>query len=384
MLAQREGRSDAGATYGKDPGKKITANTFVDIEAQDGGMAFGFADVTKYQIELRNITGALGTAQDFWTDWTLTVDWQIRLDSGTGDSAKGSMLVGVDSPDGRQTVSHSYEVSNGDNKNEPAGGADETQSYSWKVPGKAGGIGKITISLDSFSSGLAFAGDPPPGAPPGGDFGDAPLPYPTPGPPGPKYDSGETRLGSQWDREDNGTHSPGADSDDNNPPGEPDDEDGIFWGEDRIVVGITSNQVTERMAHLDCWIDTGDDGVFDHKIDQVLDELLLVTPGYTEFAWDYASLGLDGMAIENKYARVRLTLVDDPGNLWPGGVDEFTDVTPDSENLAVEDGLLMPGLAHGEVEDYLIHLIPEPATLVMLLGGLAALLAYARRSRQRR
>ena len=65
-------------------------------------MAFGFADVTQYQLELRNITGALGTAQDFWTDWTLTVDWQIRLDTGTGDEAKGSMLVGVNGPDGRE------------------------------------------------------------------------------------------------------------------------------------------------------------------------------------------------------------------------------------------------------------------------------------------
>ena len=53
--------------------------------------------------------------------------------------------------------------------------------------------------------------------------------------------------------------------------------------------------------------------------------------------------------------------------------------------LQIERGNAMfPGLAHGEVEDYLIHLIPEPATLVMLLGGLAALLTYAWRSRQRR
>jgi len=364
-----KGFSDADASFSKQSGQSITADTWVDLEARDGGLAFGFADVTGYQIELSNITGALGTPRDIWTDWTLTVDWRIRVSTGSGDVACGGMVVGVDTPDGRDVFSKELKASNGETKEEPAGGADETRSYSFKVPGKQGGIGKVTISLDSLSSGYAFAGDPPPGAPPSGDFGDAPVPYPTPGPIGPKYGSGETRLGLKWDREDNGTHSGGADSDDSNPPGGEDDEDGVQWGDNRVVIGITSNNTTEQMVHLDGWIDLAEDGVFDHKSDQILDEVLLVAPGYSELEWEYAALGLDGSAIQGKYARVRLTVIDDPGNMWPGGVDEFTDVTPDSENLAAEDGLLVPGLAHGEVEDYLV---PEPGSLSLLaLGGLA-------------
>ncbi len=165
------------------------------------------------------------------------------------------------------------------------------------------------------------------------DFGDAPLPYPTTlarngawhAPTGPT-------LGGQRDTESDGVPATAADGDDTDGN---DDEDGVTFG--TIQVGQLDATVTVNVqnapsgARLDAWIDFNSDGSWGGPYEQVAHSVL-VGAGDNTIAFDVPSWAVDGAT----YARFRLST---GGGLAPSGL-----------------------AADGEVEDYLVTILPPQAT----------------------
>ena len=281
------------------------------------------------------------------TDWFFGAD-KNDMQSGQVDLSTVALheighVVGLDHQDDTDDIMHTY---SGDEDVIAGGGAFRALSDDDKI----GAYSLYSIPL-------------------GKDFGDAPDSYQTLlGSNGPRYDEGELqRLGDRWDAEADGQPTPGADGDDFNllGVGGPDDEDGVLISGDDVWIDLTILRPEENAYGLRGWLDQGDDGVFDHMGDMIIDDLLFLEPGVHSF--HYVVPGAD-----EHYSRFRLTWIDDPTGTF-GGVSFATDVTPFGEFLGVDE------LSHGEVEDY--PPIPEPVTLSLLaIGGLM----LARRRRQTR
>ncbi len=135
---------------------------------------------------------------------------------------------------------------------------------------------------------------------------------------------------SRQDAEADGTHSTGANGDDNTGI---DDEDGIIFGTIRAGQLAAAAMVNVRggAAKLDAWIDFNRDGAWGGPLEQIADRVPLVT-GDNTFTFDVPSWAADGTT----YARFRLST---EGNLGVGGV-----------------------AADGEVEDHAVTILPpKPA-----------------------
>lgn len=142
-----------------------------------------------------------------------------------------------------------------------------------------------------------------------GDFGDAPLPYPTlyaddgarhfiPGAAAPLI------LGTAIDGENDGLPSQNADGDDTN--GVPDDEDGVTFTsallrcQDATVDVVLSNRET---AFLNAWIDFNANGDWADAGEHVFDDVV-VALGSNSFTFPVPCAAVDGATT---YARFRVT-----------------------------------------------------------------------------
>lgn len=214
--------------------------------------------------------------------------------------------------------------------------------------------GRVPLHHRSLSNGdMGFEGtgvcSPP-------DFGDAPDDgMPCEGPSGvqprnyrttlkndgPRYDEWSLQwLGpivdgwSLTDAEEDGQPACGADGDG------ADDEDGVEFGSNYVVVTVSVDYPAPTNYRLDAWWDLDDNGTFDpgeHVIDGLVDydgthggKLIGLAGHPASFPVTYL-LGFDPRAY---FSRFRLTF----------GVDE--EITPSGAFLARD------GAAHGEVEDY--------------------------------
>jgi hypothetical protein len=200
------------------------------------------------------------------------------------------------------------------------------------------------------------------------DYGDAPDSYKTLlASDGPRYKNGTIMmLGTRWDAEPDGQPTSLANGDDANlwGYGGPDDEDGVVFGPNYVIVTVTSTVATGFDAQLRAWWDTNENGLFDHPGELYIDDLGLGwVGGAGTFSQQY-NLGFDPRFF---YSRFRLTLTANPffGNLG--------DITPWGEFIGVEVESI------GEVEDYAPA--PEPSTFMLASAGLGALglLAWRRR-----
>ncbi len=186
---------------------------------------------------------------------------------------------------------------------------------------------------------------------------------------GPRYQEGELQLlGQLWDSEKDGQPTPLADGDDINggcqdcniDPIDPDDEDGVIFGDSWVDVTFNISRPDPNPYQLRAWWDTNYNGVFDHTSELYIDDLLTLAPGI--FTKRY-NLGFNPKA-DGLYSRFRLTW--DPLDL---------DVKPFGEYYSKADCNTTDAAAgncvsHGEVEDYAP--IPEPSSIFGLLafGGL--------------
>ena|GEM_PF-749008 len=106
------------------------------------------------------------------------------------------------------------------------------------------------------------------------DFGDAPVPYPTTlKDNGARHSPGGPRLGTQLDTEEDGQPDANALGDDNSPPGNKDDEDGVVFltalspGKE-AQVQITTSGSFDR-ALIDAWIDFDANGSWAQSGEQI-------------------------------------------------------------------------------------------------------------------
>jgi len=106
------------------------------------------------------------------------------------------------------------------------------------------------------------------------DFGDAPAPYPTTlKDNGARHSPGGPRLGTQLDTEEDGQPDANALGDDNSPPGNKDDEDGVVFltalspGKE-AQVQITTSGSFDR-ALIDAWIDFDANGSWAQSGEQI-------------------------------------------------------------------------------------------------------------------
>ncbi len=109
------------------------------------------------------------------------------------------------------------------------------------------------------------------------DYGDAPSPYPTTLAQGENWHTprGPT-LGTNRDTETNGQPTARADGDDADPPGGPDDEDGVTFGSP-LAVGQLGASVAVNVqqapagAKLDAWADFNRDGSWGGPFEKIAD-----------------------------------------------------------------------------------------------------------------
>ncbi|MBL7187982.1 MAG: tandem-95 repeat protein [Phycisphaerae bacterium] len=147
-------------------------------------------------------------------------------------------------------------------------------------------------------------------------------------------------LGPIVDAEPDGQPSPLADGDDLNPPGQPDDEDGVTLppaltaGDPAATITINSGPFG---GMLDAWIDFNGNGVFDHP---------------SEHLWGGTSQSLTAGA------NLPLTFMV-PDEAVPGP-------TYARFRLSNEGGLTPTGFApDGEVEDYLVEIEEMPGIIIV-------------------
>jgi hypothetical protein len=148
-------------------------------------------------------------------------------------------------------------------------------------------------------------------------------------------------LGPIVDAEPDGQPSPLADGDDLNPPGAPDDEDGVTLppaltaGDPAAMVAVDGGP---SGGMLDAWIDFNGSGVFDHPAEHLWGGVSQsLNPGPNTLTFPVPATAIPGPT----YARFRLS---NNGNLPPTGF------VPD-----------------GEVEDYLVEIeaLPQPGTIIV-------------------
>ncbi len=197
----------------------------------------------------------------------------------------------------------------------------------------------MTLTVGSYAGGIGI------------DFGDAPESYSTlynwqsPGSGTGHHRTSDLRLGEYIDSEGNGQPSDDA-------LGDGGDEDGIVFLDPLVPGGQSAIQVviSNGNGKLDAWIDFNQNGQFDGIMEQIIKDIPVESGqgGISVFIPADAILG-------DTYARFRLST---EGSLLPTGF-----------------------AADGEVEDYKVNIVPEPATMSLLgLGSLCLL----RRKRENR
>jgi hypothetical protein len=179
------------------------------------------------------------------------------------------------------------------------------------------------------------------------DYGDAPASYGTL-----TADAGaghgmasNLQLGILIDSEDDGQPSAGADGDD---LANLDDEDGIVFTS-LLIAGSQADldAILSEAGFLNAWIDFNADGDWDDAGEQIfVDEAL--AGGTNALSFPVPAGAMPG----DTYARFRL---DSGGGLTPYGLAD-----------------------DGEVEDYLVAIVPEPATLSLVALGLTASAVFRR------
>lgn len=207
------------------------------------------------------------------------------------------------------------------------------------------------------------------------DFGDAPESFQTlKASNGPRYQEGQLQhLGELWDSEIDGQPTYLANGDDINGGCncgiDPDDEDGVVFGENWVDVTFNITRPDSYPYQLRAWWDTNYDGVFDDTSERYINDLLTLSPGSLTEPKRY-NLGFNPKAY-GLYSRFRLTW--DPLDL---------DVKPYGEyyskaDCTIDDAAAENCTSHGEVEDY-VH-VPAPLPLL----GVGAAFGYSRKLRKR-
>ena len=150
-------------------------------------------------------------------------------------------------------------------------------------------------------------------------------------------------LGFSVDAEGDGQPTVGAVGDDI--AGVPDDEDGVFFTSPLTVGGIASlTVIASQPSYLSAWVDFNGNGVWDHPSERIFGDQFLAA-GANPLGFNVPSLSALGLS----YARFRLT-------------SYIAGLTPLGTAL------------DGEVEDYAVCIVPEPATMSLLgLGALGLL-----------
>jgi len=159
------------------------------------------------------------------------------------------------------------------------------------------------------------------------DYGDAPAPYPTlRGDDGARHHyNPEVYLGYALDLEPNGQPNGG---DDLNPPGGPNDEDGVLFKGGMVQGPMASVEVIASIqGYLNACIDFNGDGDWDDADEQLFQDMI-IGPGKTPL-----SFPVPADAVPQSHARFRLST--QPGLSYFG---EATD---------------------GEVEDYVVEIAPR-------------------------
>ena len=266
-----------------------------------------------------SVTASEGALLDAWIDWNQDGDWledgeQIFTDevlsAGPNELA---VVVPCDVPTGADAFAR-FRIST------------------------AGALAPFGLALDGEVEdyrGEVFAWD----------LGDAPAPYPTLlAEDGPRHGAANQSLilGSRWDAEMDGFPSVDADGDDTAVP--LDDEDGVLFDLVELIAGQTVTvPVTyfgngTRSGFLQMWIDFDRDGVFEEGDEQVaLDLPVPAVEGASQVDVTFTVPGIDTAG--PSYARVRLASV---ASVLPSGA-----------------------ALDGEVEDYLVQLIPLPTLEVL-------------------
>jgi hypothetical protein len=201
------------------------------------------------------------------------------------------------------------------------------------------------------------------------DYGDAPDSYQTLlDSNGPRYNEGDLqRIGFNWDYEPDGQPTLNADGDDNNTwwgVGGQDDEDGVIFGDSWVDVIFNIARAGSSDYQLRAWWDTNSNGIFDHRSELYIDDLLSLSPGFSIKRYNLSFNPSD------YYSRFRLTWDPLDLDVKPFG-ESYSKSDCNSANAATGNCI-----SHGEVEDY----APVPGPLPML--GVGAFFSYARRLRR--
>ncbi len=182
------------------------------------------------------------------------------------------------------------------------------------------------------------------------DYGDAMVPYKTllaEG--GPSHNAVGPTLGPQRDIEADGAHSVAANADDIS--GSPDDEDGVLFGTMRAgQLGATATvRVAGGPAELNAWIDFNRDGAWGGPGEHIAKGVNVVS-GDNAITFDVPSSARDG----STYARFRVSTA---GDLAPAGAAQ-----------------------NGEVEDYVVTVLPPKASLSLFTTHNISITADSARS----